>query len=372
MIVYMEYITLAIAICYFVTAMIIQRGMRTKYDQSTEQPKISILIAARNEEKYLPACLDSISKLNYPKHLTEVIVLDDRSDDRTGEIATEYCAKYNYIKLYRIQDSKAGLAGKMNVLSQGIEYATGEIILVTDADCVVNENWANAIVSYFTNKTGMVGGVTLLSKANTKETLFCKIQALDWLFLQGVASGSAGSGYPTSILGNNFAFRKQVYAETGGYESIGFSLTEDMVLMRAVQKLDKWQIKYPLTSETSIFSQPAKSYRQLLNQRRRWVSGGMMGPVSGWIMMTIAFLTHFLPLIFIITAKPTGLIFASLSLPIIADFLFILRPLSQKLERNDLLKYFVIFEVYYFFYTTVFAGLSFLPLKIKWKNREFK
>jgi len=368
----MEYITLAVAICYFITAMIILRGLRTSHDQTTEQPKISILIPARNEEKYLPACLESISKLKYPTHLTEVIVLDDRSDDRTGEIAREYCSKYSHFNLYNITDSRAGLAGKMKVLCQGIEYATGEFILVTDADCEVNANWANAMVSYFTNNTGMVGGATLLSKSDIKESIFAKIQALDWLFLEGVASGSAGSGYPTSILGNNFAFRKQAYTETGGYEAIGFSLTEDMVLMRAIQKLKKWQIKYPLTSETVIYSHPAKSFNQLLNQRRRWVSGGMTGPVSGWTMMTIAFITHLLPLIFFISAKPTGLIFTSLIIPIIADLSFILRPLTHRMKRNDLLNYFAFFEVYYFFYTTFFAVLSFLPLKIKWKNRDFK
>lgn len=371
MILYLEYICLVVAITYFVIALIIFRGLLKKYRRSEEKPKISILIPARNEEKYLPACLDSIAGITYPPHLTEVIILDDRSEDHTNEIAGQYCKKYSHFHSYTVRNDATGLSGKMNVLNQGIHHASGEIILVTDADCEVSPGWADALVSYFTAQTGMVGGITLLSKAQINEPIFFKIQALDWLFLQGVASGAAGSGFPTSILGNNFAFRKQAYLETGGFENIGFSLTEDMVLMQAIRRLKKWQIKYPLSSETEIFSQPAKSLNELLNQRRRWVSGGIIGPLSGWIMMITAFLAHFLPLIFFLLAKPTLLIYVSLLLPIVSDLFFILRPLARRIKKTDLLRYFTFFEIYYFFYTTIFTFLSLLPLKITWKSRRF-
>ena len=114
---------------------------------------------------------------------------------------------------------------------------SGEIILVTDADCQVNPGWAEAIVAHFTPETGMVGGVTLLEYPKDDSGFWARLQALDWLFLQAIASGMTGAGRPVSILGNNFAFRRAAYDETGGFRRIGFSLTEDMALMQAIAGL---------------------------------------------------------------------------------------------------------------------------------------
>jgi cellulose synthase/poly-beta-1,6-N-acetylglucosamine synthase-like glycosyltransferase len=372
MIPYIDFATLIIAIFYIILTLIIFRGLCKKYERTQDQPKISILIPARNEEEYLPACLTSISELTYPKSLTQIIILDDRSTDETHNIASEFCARFNHFQLLSVSEDKAGLAGKMNVLNQGLSVVSGEIILVTDADCEVTPSWADKMVAYFTPDTGMVGGITMLSKSNRKESLTAKTQALDWLFLQGVASGSAGSGFPTSILGNNFAFRKQAYLDTGGYKTIGFSLTEDMVLMRAIQKLHKWQIKYPLELETAIYSQPVKSLRQLIDQRRRWIAGGMIGPLSGWVMMITALLSHVLPFICLFTTKSAGIAAISIILPILTDFLLIVHPLVRRIQRKDLIKYFPVFELYYFMYTTVFAVLAIIPIKIQWKNRGFQ
>ncbi len=342
----------------------------TEYRVSDVKYNISILIPARNEEKYLAACLDSLTKITYPVSMTEVIILDDRSEDNTAAIARSFCEKHEHIRLYRVAEDSDGLTGKMNVLKQGIDQSSGDIICVTDADCEVSPGWADGLVSYFTERTGMVGGVTVLSRPGTSESVFSRVQALDWLFLQGVASGAAGSGFPTSILGNNFAFRKQAYQETGGFEKIGFSVTEDMVLMQAIRKLRSWQIKYPLSPRTQIYSQPEKSLSQLFSQRMRWISGGLIGPLSGWIMMLTAFLAHLLPLLVFILTKPGTLILIAILLPIVSDLSFILRPLSRKINRADLLKYFTVFEIYYYIYTTLFAVLSLLPIKIRWKNRK--
>ncbi len=369
--IYLEYVGLGVGIIYTVIAIALFRGLITEYRRTDKIPKISILIPARNEEQYLPACLESLSKSLFPVNQTEVIILNDRSEDRTAEIARAYCNMSSHFRLINIAEDVAGLAGKMNVLKQGIDIAAGEIILVTDADCEVSPEWAGALVSYFTEETGMVGGLTLLSKDRSDESLFAKVQSLDWLFLQAVAAGAAGSGFPTSILGNNFAFRKQAYLETGGYESIGFSLTEDMALMQAIRKLDKWGIKYPLSQQTEIYSQPAKSLSELYNQRRRWISGGMVGPVSGWIMMVSTFLAHFLPLILFFTTAPSWITGMTLLLPIVSDISFILSPLTKKIRRRDLLRYFTLFEVYYFLYTTFLAFLTLIPFKISWKNRRF-
>jgi cellulose synthase/poly-beta-1,6-N-acetylglucosamine synthase-like glycosyltransferase len=358
-------------VLYLIISLIIYTGLRRDEIWSSDKPFISILIPARNEAQNLPVCLDSMTALSYPANLSEVIILNDRSSDDTAEIAQNYCKKYGNFCLINISEDTPGLSGKMNVLNQGIAQAKGEILLVTDADCEVTPGWADALVSYFTRDTAMAGGITLLSKEERSESVSDRIQAIDWLFLQGVAAGATNCGIPISILGNNFAFRKSAYLETGGYSAIGFSLTEDMALLQAIRKLKKWKIKYALNSKTRVYSLPLNTFQELLNQRLRWVSGGMKGPISGWFFMAVAFLTHLVLPVILIT-EPLSLSGLSLLMTVfLADFFAILRPLTARLNITYLLKYFFLFELYYFFYTTFYALLALLPLKISWKNRKY-
>jgi cellulose synthase/poly-beta-1,6-N-acetylglucosamine synthase-like glycosyltransferase len=215
----------------------------------------------------------------------------------------------------------------------------------------------------------MVGGVTILKHCDRKNTIFARVQALDWLFLQGIASGMTGSGRPVSILGNNFAFRRQAYDQTGGFRKIGFSLTEDMALMQAISRIGTWKIKYPLQQETMIFSRPANSWRELYYQRLRWVSGGITGPFTGWILMSTAFLTH----LYIILGLAAGSVsvFVALISVLLADLICIVRPLLNRLGWKKLYYYFIVFEVYYLLYTIFMAFLIFIPQKVAWKDRRY-
>lgn len=103
------------------------------------QPKISVIIPCFNEEKNIGMCLDSIFAVDYPKHLFEVIVVDNGSTDRTCDIAQ----KYNIVLL---RDDKRKVSGLRNL---GAESATGEVLAFVDADCIVFHNWLSAAREYF-------------------------------------------------------------------------------------------------------------------------------------------------------------------------------------------------------------------------------
>ena len=356
---------------YIFFCLYIFRGLRRSYRTSSEQPFISILVPARDEEESILSCLESLSHLTYPRELTEVIVLNDRSGDRTGEIITRFCKDYPHFKYVEISEDKDQLSGKMNVLAQGIDRAQGAIILVTDADCQVTPEWAEALVAHFTPDTGMVGGITMLENPSGNNGLFARLQALDWLFLQGIASGMTGAGRPVSILGNNFAFRRTAYDETGGFSKIRFSLTEDMVLMQAISKLGRWQIKYPLYLNTLLYSRPASSLKELYHQRLRWLSGGISGPLTGWFLMTTAFLTHLFLIICLSTGIPIHLCLGAMIAVLCADLFLIVIPLARRLKRSFIIKFFLFFEIYYFLYSTLLAFLIFLPQKVSWKKRRY-
>jgi hopene-associated glycosyltransferase HpnB len=100
-------------------------------------PRVSILLAARNEQEMLPATLDSLLKLDYPDF--EIILVDDDSDDRTGAIADEWAQRHGAAgKLHVIHNHHlpTGWRGKVHAMNLAAQTATGEWVLSTDADVV--------------------------------------------------------------------------------------------------------------------------------------------------------------------------------------------------------------------------------------------
>ena len=361
---------LLIASVYVITGILMHIGLSKKHETNSVKKQVTILIAARNEEKLLPRCLESISNLEYPAQLMEVYVLNDHSDDNTVDIAQRYAKKYTHFHLINITETIPGLKGKMNALCQGIENTNNEIILVTDADCIIPPNWIDTYVSLFSTDTGLIGGMTLLTMGKKRESLFDKIQALDWIFLLSVASGTAGIGLPVTVLGNNFAFRRKAYEDVGGFRKIGFSVTEDMALLKEISKNTKWKIRYPLLKDNAIYSNPIKEISEFYHQRKRWAQGGINSSFWGYLLMSISFLTHLFILFTVIFATWDRLVGGLLIMLILVDASLVSRLLNR-FRLKKLLWYFPLFEVFYIFYTTIFAAVFFLPLKINWKNRNY-
>ncbi len=104
----------------------------------TRKPFISIVVAAKNAETMIGKCLDSIQKLSWPNY--EVIVIDDGSLDRTGAIARS-CPK---VKLLRTNG-----VGRSQARNLGVQAAQGDFVVFTDADCMVDQNWLNALLEGF-------------------------------------------------------------------------------------------------------------------------------------------------------------------------------------------------------------------------------
>jgi cellulose synthase/poly-beta-1,6-N-acetylglucosamine synthase-like glycosyltransferase len=357
---------LYIFIVYLSVYLLLQTGIYRKSPICKHDPPVSILIAARNEEHSIRTALESILKLNYPKSLLDVIIINDHSTDRTYAYAKEYAEQYAHISVMNISADSDGLTGKMNALAQGIQQATGDIILITDADCLVPPDWVENYIHFFIPEVGMVGGLTILESKG----FFAKVQALDWIFLQTIASGTAGIGLPVTILGNNFAFRKNVYLEVGGFAKIGFSVTEDMALMQAISRKTKWKILYPLVKHTAIKSVPAPSIKSFYQQRKRWIIGGRKVSWWGYFLMFSAFSAHLLMLLVWPLNLISTLSITLLSLCLLADFL-LLYTILARIKQKQLLVLFIAFELFYIFYTLTLALLFIVPATVNWKGRKF-
>ncbi len=336
--------------------------------------KIAVLIAVRNEENHLGDCLKSLENQQYEKDLYDVIILDDESQDTSPSIAKEFCERNSNFHFKNIKKQRNNLSGKMNVLAQGLSELECDLVLITDADCIAPASWINTITSYFDNKTGLVGALTSLSPPNGiipsyKNKFFQKIQTLDWFFLQSVARYSSNAGKPVTVLGNNFAFSLKAYREVGGFETIGFSITEDYALLKAIEKTGHWEIKHINDAGAIIFSYPLNTLREFFQQRMRWIKGGKSARPWGYFLMTTSFITHTLILLSLISGQFNIFNLVSILMVFLIDYQTIKNDI-KKSKLNSLKPYFILFELFYILYTIFFSVYYLFPIKINWKGRD--
>lgn len=335
------------------------------------QPNIAILVALRDEEATVTACIESLLQLDYPPEKTEIWLINDRSRDATPRIIESFAEKSPRIRTLHLSQQIPGLSGKANAIAQGMERCSGEIILVTDGDCRVPRTWAKTHVSYYRENVGMVGGFTLLDEKDDATPLFGKIQSLDWAYLLSIGTGAMGFGLPLSILGNNFSFRKQAYEEVGGYRRMGFTIIEDFALMKFFLKQTRWQVRYPIDGDMLVISHPMPDFRRFYQQRKRWSAGGKEVGLYGKFLMLISHLAHILlPLSCLLLDNPTLPLLGMLTLAL-ADFTLLFRT-TGLVHRRDLLTTFPIWESFYFVYTTLFAPVLLFPTTVNWKDIIYK
>lgn len=343
---------------------------RLNYPKTNHLPKISILVALRDEEQTLKPCVESLLQLDYPKESFEILLINDRSSDRTPELIEELKKKSDQIKTLHIKSGIPGLSGKANAIAQGMENCSGELILVTDGDCRVPRSWAKEHAAYYQQNVGMVGGFTLLDEKNDGASLFGKIQSLDWAYLLSVGTGFMGFGIPLSVLGNNFSFRREAYEEVGGYRNMGFTIIEDFALMKTLVKKTSWKVLYPIDSKMLVYSHPMSTISEFYRQRKRWSAGGKEVGFYGKFLMLISVMVHLLiPISFFIFNFQLS--FLALLGVLLADFSLLFRTIGL-VRRRDLLKYFLLWEGFYFLYTILFTPVLLFPTTVKWKNISYQ
>lgn len=114
--------------------------------QVTDLPRVSIVVAARNEERNIREALQSLLSLDYPDY--ELIVVDDRSEDGTGSILDDMGARFNRLRVVHVASLPAGWLGKNHALSAGSRQATGKYLLFTDADVVMEKTLLTRAVGF--------------------------------------------------------------------------------------------------------------------------------------------------------------------------------------------------------------------------------
>lgn len=204
-------------------------------DALTPYPSVSIIIPARNEERNIEEALTSVLHLDYPNY--ELIVLNDRSEDRTGEILNTLTTRYPQLKVVHINALPEGWLGKNHALYQGVQAATGDLLLFTDADIVMEPSTLKRAVLYFEahplDHLALWPEITSPDLAlkifmNTFTVFFC-LYSRPWRAIDPKSKNFIGIGAFNLI-------RKSVYQAIGTHRAIALRPDDDMKLGKLVKK----------------------------------------------------------------------------------------------------------------------------------------
>lgn len=273
----MEYcvaIALLLSLWYLGVVLLLRRGLGRLGGPGTPAGlRFSVVIAARNEQETIEACLHSILDQSISPERYQVIVVDDRSQDATAERVHAIARHHGNVKLVQVTEPNPKVGPKKNAVLQGITSAGNEIIVFTDADCRVPRRWLETIDRWFSEYTGLVQGITAYQRAKGMSPLFWGLQSLDFLSHGVVAAGAIGAKVPLNSNANNLAIRRDAFEDIGGYgESSKVVAGDDDILLQRIWKHGKWRVRFMADPEAAVETLPTPNVAGVINQRMKWGS----------------------------------------------------------------------------------------------------
>jgi cellulose synthase/poly-beta-1,6-N-acetylglucosamine synthase-like glycosyltransferase len=286
-----------LALLYLLIDLWLIRGLSRLNSKNTpkkQDPKVSILISARDEEDFIEACLTPLLDQDYSKDLYEIWVTDDRSSDKTLEILKKLQAQHPILNILESPEIPKGVSPKKNALIHMLQKATGDFILTTDADCIAPKTWISSTLEAFKDETHMVVGFSSFKPDEKISTHFYKLQALEFLTHFVVSAGAIGNGLPITSSGNNLAYKKSSYLEFGGFEGLENIISgDDDLLLHRFAQASKDGVRFNTNSKSFVetFAQP--DFNSLWNQRKRWASKTVYYPPMVTVVLSIVFFFYF-------------------------------------------------------------------------------
>jgi len=353
---------------YFGLLLIFISGIFFTGKSSKLHPRgISVIIAARNEEKYLPHLLENLLEQNYPDELYEIIIINDRSTDNTSDIINYYERNYTQIRGFSINEEKSDLKAKKGALDCGIRNSSFELLAFTDADCLPSLNWLQEINNHFQKGVDFIAGYSPLI---IDQWFLALLKNLERASIFAVNAGSFGWNWGFTCTARNMAYRKEIFLKAGGFEGIGHlrSGDDDLLLQKLMKFIRKLNFMFSQNSIVKSYDkQTAKEQFDLENRR---ASKWRYYPVVIKLMSMLVFF-YFLSLTGTFLFSILGLInwvdfLILIGFKILIEFCLLL-IFNLKVKKLHLLSVFPLAEIIYIPYFVFFA-LKGTFGKYSWKN----
>jgi cellulose synthase/poly-beta-1,6-N-acetylglucosamine synthase-like glycosyltransferase len=349
---------------------------RCKQTRSPLQPFVSVIVAARNEERTIGSVLECLSQQTYAHY--ELIIVNDRSTDNTAAIISDFQKKNPAIKRIDIAIVPSDMPAKKNALRAGIKASKGDIFCFTDADCFPPHSWLKELVEQFEPEVGLVAGYSPYTIPSNKTIMNGILEKLFFMFIAYEefraaiwSSGAIGWSLGWLCTGRNLAYRRKVYDEVGGFEKIKQSISgDDDLFLQLVRRQTNWKIRYRTTKESFVPTVPPADFLSFVEQRKRHFSASK---VFTFPMMLFFFFYHlanfllfFSPLLFIFHLLSIQFVVACIGIKLFADTLLVFSS-ARTFYGSTYCRLFVLMEVFYFLYNSLIGPLGIFK-KVEWKQ----
>jgi poly-beta-1,6-N-acetyl-D-glucosamine synthase len=346
-----------------------EKSLPCPHPEKVWQP-VSIIIAVRNEAENIIDLLKDIEKQTYPKHLLELIIVDDHSTDETVSRVQDFANSSTLnLSTLALQDS----TGKKAAISMALDEAAYDIILTTDGDCRVNDYWVETMVGCFAEgKIQLVSGPV---RMYLQATFWQRLQSIEFSSLISAGAATLTLGWPTMANAANFAYRKSALKHIGLQHGSKTSSGDDVFLLHAISKGYKQGVVFCRDSKAIVDTLPSNYLSSFYNQRKRWAGKWQFYKDIPTIFLAVfIFLVNIsilvLPLLVYLKALTLVLAANLFVVKFVFDFLF-LREVQKFFSMRILIHEFAILAVVYPFYVT-YVALSGITGSYNWKDRKTK
>jgi cellulose synthase/poly-beta-1,6-N-acetylglucosamine synthase-like glycosyltransferase len=231
--------------------------------------KVTVLVAARNEAEKIHLTIEDILAQEYPKHLLEIIIVDDHSTDDTAAIISSYANRG--VTLLKLNEDQPLNSYKKKAITRAIKLSSGELMVATDADCRMGSKWISSVVAYYESED-----LVMISSPVTffeEKSLFELMQTLEFSFLIGIGGAFIGNKRASTCNGANLAYRKDVFLEVGGFQGIDdLASGDDELLLQKVALRFPGRIGFLKKTEAIVYTHAKPTLNEFMQQRRRWAS----------------------------------------------------------------------------------------------------
>ena len=213
-------LTLILALIHFGSPLLYYLYLRSKWlnkpwdlrRNPSYRPRVTIVVPTYNEASLIKRKLDNIASQDYPKELMEIIVVDSASSDGTPSIVREWMESHRDLKVVLIEEGVR--RGKAFALNNALRFASGEIVVVTDADSlwISRDTLANTL-SWFSDPR--VGAVTCIKQPVGEG--FAGIEKGYRDYYNVVRLGESKKHSTPVFHGELAAFRKDLLVQLGGF-----------------------------------------------------------------------------------------------------------------------------------------------------------
>ncbi len=229
------------------------------------KPFISIMIPCHNEEDVIEDTVNNILEVDYSDY--EIILIDDRSSDRTPEIIKNLEEKFAKVKI--LLRKEGDFPGKSAVLNDAMKIAKGEAILVFDADAKIQSDFIKKVLIKLEPKD--VGAVQARKTIiNAKQNFLTACQYNEYVMDTHLQIGRDAVRGAVELRGNGEIIKREALLDINGWNNE--TITDDLDMSTRLH-IKGWDIRF--ASDAVVYEEGVITFPALVRQRRRWVEGSI-------------------------------------------------------------------------------------------------